>query len=307
MAYITANPFASLATGYAPLAPLLGYSALDRLACPCSQPQLAYQSPGQQMLQLQMSLFQMLAGLMNGSDSRHRPLDNTPSQPGGKSQFNVASFNVLGASHTTARGNKPGLDSGVERTRGAVAALKKNDVDIAGVQEFQPEQINEFKRLAPNFGVVTEQENSIVYNKDKFRLVDRKSFSIPYFAGGTRKMPVVQLEDKSTGKRMWVVNVHNPADTKRFSHNAANRAKAVAIEQDFIQQLKATGLPIIVTGDFNERGSLDNRLGLEEGANAGVDWIFGSRGVQFSHNKTDRTVQSNGTSDHPLVVSTATL
>ncbi|MBN9417424.1 MAG: endonuclease/exonuclease/phosphatase family protein [Candidatus Eremiobacteraeota bacterium] len=307
MAYITANPLAYGTTYSSTALPLLDNSALNRLAgCPCAA-QAAYQTPGQQLMQLQLSLYNLLTNLMQPTTHNSHKSQQQPTQPGGKSKFNVASFNVLGASHTTAHGNKPGLASGAERMRGAVAALKNNDVDIAGIQEFQPEQINQFKKLAPNFGVVTEQENSIVYNKDKFKLVDRKSFSIPYFAGGTRKMPVVQLEDKQTGKRMWVVNVHNPADTKRFSHNAANRAKAVAIEQDFIRQLKATGLPVIVTGDFNERGSLDNRLGLEEGANSGVDWIFGSRGVDFSRSRTDRSVQSNGTSDHPLVVSTATV
>ncbi len=237
-----------------------------------------------------------------------------PTQPGGKSKFNVASFNVLGSSHTAPGGNKADKASGVSRMRGAVAAMKKNNVDIAGMQEFQPDQQAAFKRLAPNFGVVGDRDNAIVYNKKKFRLVEKRLFSIPYFGGQKRQMPIAKLEDKATGKQMWVVNIHNPADTKSSPHNAANRAKAIKIEQDLMRKLQATGLPVIMTGDFNERNSVDNsmdRVGMDSAApnkaRSEIDYIFGSSGVNFSNYAADRGPMANGSSDHPLIVSTATI
>lgn len=160
-------------------------------------------------------------GLQNflGGKSGPANLGSTPAQRGGSSRFNVASFNVLGSSHTAAGGNKPGKAGGVSRMRGAVAAMKSHNVDIAGMQEFQKDQQAAFKRMAPNFGVVAEKDNAVVYNKDKFKLLEKRSVSIPYFEGHMRKMPVVKLQDKATGKKTWVVNIHNPAERVRRRSN----------------------------------------------------------------------------------------
>lgn len=243
-----------------------------------------------------------------------KPDQAPPAQPGGKSTFNVASFNVLGSSHTAAGGNKPGMASGVSRMRGAVAAMRKHHVDIAGMQEFQGDQQKAFKRLAPDYGVVGEKDNAIVYNKKKFRLVKKDSFTIPYFEGHKREMPIALLEDKKTGKKMWVVNIHNPADTKDHPHNAANRARAIAAEQKLMRKLQATGYPVILTGDFNARSGVDqsmDRAGMDSAApgkaRSEIDYIFGSSGVNFSQYAADHSTQHSGTSDHPLIVSSATI
>ena len=56
MAYITANLLAYGTTYSSTALPLLDHSALNRLAgCPCAAP-AAYQTPGQQLMQLQLSL-----------------------------------------------------------------------------------------------------------------------------------------------------------------------------------------------------------------------------------------------------------
>lgn len=239
---------------------------------------------------------------------------STPAQPGGKSKFNVASFNVLGSSHTAPGGNKADRPSGVSRMRGAVAAMKNHNIDIAGMQEFQGDQQKEFKRLAPNFGVVGSNDNAIVYNKEKFKLVEKRSFKIPYFGGHMKEMPIVKLQDKATGKQVWVVNIHNPADTKNSPHNAKNRAKAISIEQNVMRQLQATGIPVIFTGDFNDGKTVDgsmDRVGMNSAApkkaSRAIDYIFGSSGVSFSNYSNDGRTKKNGTSDHPIIVSTAAI
>jgi len=343
------SPFGNSLGTATPL-PFNDGGALARLGggsvCPCSQgglnPMAGAQSQMQQMIQLELELMTMLLSLMTGSPSAgggasalgSNPLASllgggsaggsssagnpgnfgtTPPQPGGKSSFNIASFNVLGSSHTAGGGNKPGMRSGVERTRGAVQALQSHNVDIAGLQEFQGDQQAEFKKLAPGYGMAGEKDNAIVWNKAKFRLVEKRSVTIPYFEGHKRQMPVVQLEDKATGKRLWVVNVHNPADTKDHPHNAANRAKAVNIEQALARELQATGIPVMFTGDFNERNTVDNQMdqvGLNSaapnGARSSIDYVFGS-GVKFSNYSNDRSTVTSGTSDHPIITTTATI
>ncbi|MFN3430668.1 MAG: hypothetical protein ACK46X_12020, partial [Candidatus Sericytochromatia bacterium] len=70
--------------------------------------------------------------------------------PGGKGMTDVviSSFNILGSSHTTAGGNKPGYASGPERMKDAVALLKQHDVDIVGFQEMEGNQKKTFQRMA---------------------------------------------------------------------------------------------------------------------------------------------------------------
>lgn len=198
--------------------------------------------------------------------------------------------------------------------RGAVAAMKKHNIDVAGMQEFQGDQQKAFKRLAPDFGVVGTNDNAIVYNKKKFSLVKKDSFKIPYFEGHMKEMPIALLQDKATGKKMWVVNIHNPADTKDHPHNAKNRARAIGIEQRLMKKLQATGYPVIFTGDFNARSGVDqsmNKAGMDSAApnkaRSEIDYIFGSNGVNFSNYTADHSTQANHSSDHPLIVSTATI
>ena len=251
---------------------------------------------------------------ISGTRAGGRSNSGTPAQPGGSSKFNVGSFNVLGSSHTAAGGNKPGLASGVDRMRGAVAAMKKHNIDVAGMQEFQGDQQKAFKRLAPDFGVVGTNDNAIVYNKKKFSLVKKDSFKIPYFEGHMKEMPIALLQDKATGKKMWVVNIHNPADTKDHPHNGKNRARAIGIEQRLMKKLQATGYPVIFTGDFNARSGVDQSMGqagmdsaAPNKARSEIDYIFGSNGVNFSNYTADHSTQANRSSDHPLIVSTATI
>ncbi len=235
-------------------------------------------------------------------------------QAGRATSLQIASFNALGSSHTAAGGNKPGYRAGTTRTKDAVEYLDKHGVDVAGFQEFQGDQQAAFKRLKPGWKVVAEKDNAIVWNDSKFKLVKRQSLTIPYFEGQPRKMPVVQLEDRTTGAKFWVVDVHNPANTKAHPDNEANRDRATKLEQDLVKKLGAGGLPVFVVGDFNERAEARDKMTSVAGtvsaapkqARTGIDWIFGSGGVKFSDYAFDTATQQSKTSDHPMVVATAT-
>ena len=59
----------------------------------------------------------------------------------GPTSFRVSSFNILGYDHTTGgRGSKKGYADGAQRMKWAVQILKSEDVDVVGLQEFQPQQ-----------------------------------------------------------------------------------------------------------------------------------------------------------------------
>jgi endonuclease/exonuclease/phosphatase family metal-dependent hydrolase len=249
---------------------------------------------------------------VSGAVDGARNVTQRAQQPGGPAQFNIASFNALGASHTAKGGNKPGMRSGTDRAKGLVDYLHKHKVDVVGLQEFEPSQQAAFKKLAPEYQVIGEGANSVAFRKDAFKVVKRQTVKVPYFGGKMTDMPVVQLEDRATGKRAWFISIHNPADTKAHPGNEGNRNRAEQIERDYIERLKASGLPVFIVGDFNERG--DARKAMTSGgfmtasdSSGGadeIDWIFGS-GATFSASTVDRSTKSSGTSDHPMVVTTA--
>jgi murein DD-endopeptidase MepM/ murein hydrolase activator NlpD len=240
--------------------------------------------------------------------------------------FTVATFNTLGSSHTTASGKEPNKASGPDRTRGVLELLNHYDVDVVGLQEFQRPQYETFSRLAGNdyelFSAQGDTENAIAWNPSRFRLVSSGTFPIPYFDGHMRQMPIVQLEDLRTGQHTIFINVHNPADTRRFPNQGAYRAQAVQREITVIGGLEQEpGLPVILTGDLNDRRdafcafgrnlSMSSASGgsaaprCQTSANPGIDWILGTQGVQFAAYERDQSELAQRTSDHPFVVARA--
>lgn len=250
-----------------------------------------------------------------------------PSAPAAKGDTDVvvSSFNILGSSHTTANGNKPGYASGPERMKGAVKLMKQHGVDIVGFQEMEPNQKKAFQRMAGDQyaiysgskGGKPDPANSIAWDKSKWDLVKGDSVAIPYFNGNIRKMPVVLLRNKKTGQETYVANFHNPADTKRFHHQEKYREQAERIQVALANRLRKTGRPVIITGDMNERDDYHRAMtkgspgmhasNMKNGRlkNPGIDWIFGSPNVTFSRHVRDRGALVQRTTDHPMIISRA--
>jgi hypothetical protein len=248
--------------------------------------------------------------------------------PNGKTTFRISSFNVLGSSHTKASGNKPGMASGPERMKGAVALLKKHNVDIVGFQEFQKDQYETFKKLAGGtydvftgkIGKKMNTENSIAWKKADWSLVKGSYIDVPYFGGHIRQMPVVRLKNKHTGQEAYFINVHNPADTAQHHGQEKYRDDATRREIALINKLtKESGLPVFFVGDMNEheesyqqvtKGAPMTAAAVATGTKAskvGIDWIYGTKGVQFSHYVKDRGADVQRATDHPIVVADATI
>ncbi|NYE37494.1 hypothetical protein F4692_002627 [Nocardioides cavernae] len=242
--------------------------------------------------------------------------------------FRVASFNVLGDSHTGPGGNKPGFPDGSPRMDMAIAALRNNDIDVVGFQEFEQSQYNFFTARAGEYatypGMALGNKSvrfNIAWRTSVWTFVDAHTLSIPYAGGSRIDMPVVLLQSNETGRRAWFANFHNPADTPSLGNNGRWRAEAAGIEISHLTELaQSDGYPVIATGDYNEREEIFCRFtaggvftAAAGGSSAGgcappprmqVDWIFGSTGVAFS----DYAVTDTGrASDHAMVHSTATL
>jgi hypothetical protein len=242
----------------------------------------------------------------------------------------VSSFNVLGASHTPAGSSRP---SGAVRMGYTKQLLEQHHVQVAGFQEMQGTQVAKFQQLMGSTWSLypgatlgaRAGENSIGWRTDAFDLVWASTVKIPYFNGNLRPMPVVVLREKSTGLMAYFTNFHNPADTSEYKNQGAYRAEATRIEIALHNQLAQYGIPRFMTGDMNERASYYCRVTAgaplkaarpqstwingvcSAGSPRAVDWIFGSTEQPFSGYLEDRSALVDMTSDHPMLVSDATL
>ena len=243
--------------------------------------------------------------------------------------FRVATFNVLGASHTAARGNKPGWADGNTRIGWVTSILQSSGADVVGLQEFEVTQFQEFVRRAGGawdvYPGLSEGKpavrNSITWRRDTWTLVEAATIPIPYFHGNRIPMPYIRLRNIASGQDVYFINIHNPASTRRWGNNERWRDAATTMEIDLVSQLHTAGFPVVLMGDFNERAEVFCRItgsGSMRAANGGsvggtcappadhgIDWIFGSSVIEFSNYASTRAGLVQRASDHPFVVADA--
>ncbi len=227
-------------------------------------------------------------------------LSTAPAEAGsartGLSQpFTVATFNVLGASHTKTR--RRGFATYPSRMRKTVNLINRKGFDFVGFQEYQKPQHDLFVKLtAGSWGVYPGLEegrrpvqNSIVWRDDEWKVMEKRLYNIPYFKGNLVKQPYIKLRNRAEGFDVWVINTHNPADSRGPAQQYRDRA--MAIQAELSDELHATGLPVFLVGDFNETGeafcTITGQTDLKA-ANGGtwygdqcrpprgmrVDWVF---------------------------------
>ncbi len=239
--------------------------------------------------------------------------------------FRVASYNVLGASHTVGGGSHRGFASGGSRMATGVGYLRAIGADVVGFQEFEDPQYSTFSALAPEYAVWPGRELgpksirfSIAWNTNSWTLVEAQSVGVPYAGGGYIQMPYVRLQNNASGRQIWFANFHNPADTPNLGNNGRWRAVGMGIQIGLANRLRSeTGLPVIFTGDFNDRAGVfcsmtgQTDLVAANGGSTGsacappsamqVDWIFGSEDLAFSNYYADRGAPVPRMTDHPVV------
>ena len=244
----------------------------------------------------------------------------SPSQP---FDVTVGTFNVLGSQHSAPGGDRPKFPPASVRTPQAAALMIKHGVDIIGTQEDQTDQLHGLQSrtgFAAYPGLSwgsAETDNSILYDPDEFTFVSGSHFTIP-FMGRPRPQPILRLRDRATGREFYVVNTHPSAHGGRY---AAERRHGEDVLVSVVHQLKASGLPVLVTGDMNDRELFYCRVAPAAGlvsASGGsygsgcapprrpvpVDWVLGS-GVTWSGYWRDTTPVTRRISDHFMVSATA--
>jgi endonuclease/exonuclease/phosphatase family metal-dependent hydrolase len=248
----------------------------------------------------------------------------------GNRGFVIGSFNTLGASHTKSSSRYATYDV---RTPRQVAMLGTYGVDVVGLQEFQKPQRASFLTAARGtYGIwpddatladsssefnkqVGPTENSIIWRNSTMEFISASWITVPYFTG-TRNMPVVLLRHRASGRTAYFINVHNPASGVGYGDQTANRRQAIAIERAKIIELRATGRPVFITGDFNDRAaafcpltagmltitpdSLPSTTCLPP-KSLGIDWVFAAGPARFTRYARDWKPKDLRLTDHPIV------
>ena len=198
------------------------------------------------------------------------------------------------------------------------------------MQEFQWPQVQQFQALVGGrFGIYPGltlghrlADNSIIWRTDVWTVVRRRTTPVPYFHGHLIRMPQVLLRHQESGRLVWFANFHNAANV--FGEASRWRTQALAIESDLVHRLGRNGIPVVLTGDMNDKAAFacpfTARSGMHSAdgavtrdgrcrvpARVGIDWIFGSAEVRFSDFESDPRPKRRRLTDHPLVTATATL
>jgi endonuclease/exonuclease/phosphatase family metal-dependent hydrolase len=243
--------------------------------------------------------------------------------------FRVASFNILGANHTDGpKANKrKQFKPSAKRTPQTVLSLDLNGVDVVGFQEMQVKQVDQFmKKTQGAWGLYPGRQlsnyaahNSIGWRTAEWKLVEANSIPITYFNGQLVPMPYVLLRHLDTGRLVWFANFHNPASTKSRPPQAKWRKKAKAAQVALANRLHESGVPLVLTGDMNERETyfcamttqapMKSASGGSWGASAckppkdvRIDWVFGSNYLKFSNYRVNRGTLVKKITDHPMIV-----
>jgi endonuclease/exonuclease/phosphatase family metal-dependent hydrolase len=232
-------------------------------------------------------------------------------------------MNVLGSQHTAPGADEPEMAPGRLRAEWASTYFGMRGASLIGLQESQPDQIvaldsatrGNFTFFPGNSLGYYGAPQSVMWNRNDWRMTWHDTVSIP-FTGGWRPQPIVKLQQRTTGAELYWINVHFAA---RHAHQDL-RDKAMKILLQTIGQLKADGLPIMLTGDFNEIATafcpITGKTPLVAamgGSNTGgkcvlpkgarIDQVFGSLGT-FSHALMDDSAQVRRTTDHHVLSAT---
>lgn len=256
-----------------------------------------------------------------------------PAQPLGTTRFRVASFNLLGSGHTDgANPQRKGWADSAKRLRWSHRILNETGIDLVGFQEMHPKQARLWEqRYSSEWGTypgtklsARAGQNSISWRRSEFKVLRKRTIKIPYFKGVNQKMPYVLLRHRASGQRVWIYDVHNPANIPNNHQKWRDIGFQRAIK--LVNRLRRNHprIPVFMTGDMNDRAKFFCPTVAQtdlEAANGGtadatsctppnsmqVDWLLSTGPTVFSGFVPMRTKLVGKTTDHPVIVATANI
>lgn len=287
---------------------------------------------------------EQIAALLGGDlPEAVQAADENCLEAGGSAPYTLATLNIRG--NDPDRAGRPRWET---RLSGALSTLRARGAGIAALQEVGPRQA---KALATKYATTwsmyprrTSQasgagntESRVLWDPALWQMTDARDVALPYGQGGVLvETPLVQLTSSTTGETIWVWSVRNRADnptprsgsatpvatTSKAGANQDLRLQALRTQLRVTTELKRTGAPVFLLGDFNDASdgeqaahcvltpALANPFGPGQSdpcsppaADSSSDHIFASN-VQFSSAKVDRSTETRRISSHPLVVAT---
>jgi len=257
------------------------------------------------------------------------PVPGTPKPTGGSGdtptakrastfRFKLATFNVLGSQHTRGRG---GYGPGTARARTTARLINGKNIGVIGMQEVQRDQYRVLHhRLHREYGIWpgTRLGNQgirlqIAWQRQQFKLL-RHGTITTRFDHQSRPIPWLLLRNRDTGRRMYVVDIHNSPRGEESERDSATRA-----EIRLIHRLRGHHKPVFVVGDMNEKAEWFCKVAghtdvkAANGGHAGprrcsppkrrlrIDWLMGGRRIGFSHYREDDGRLVRRTSDHEFI------
>ena len=236
----------------------------------------------------------------------------------------TASFNVLGSEHTV---DSSRYASGVVRAGKALRWLNGRGVSLVAMQEAQRDQMSVLTDPAsgwsgyPDWTVSrdTQTAQAVLWRSADWTEVEAHTLVVPFNRGKTRELPVVLLQHPGSGARVWVISVHLTAGSDARSRR--ERVVGTARVADEADALAATGAPVIVAGDMNDRERFFCQFtaltpftsamgGSHDGAcrppaQMRIDWLFASPSVTWSDLQFADSRFIHQITDHTVPVATA--
>jgi endonuclease/exonuclease/phosphatase family metal-dependent hydrolase len=220
--------------------------------------------------------------------------------------FSVATLNILGSQHTKRRDKK--------RTVRTARLIRRKELKLVALQEVQDDQLRRLKVHLPRYRFWPNENLGpgglrlqIAWVRTRFDLIDTGSITTR-FSQQERPVPWVRLRDEATGRRLFVIDIHNSPLNQEADRDSATRE-----EVRLFRRLRDRGGPVLILGDANERREWFCKVARRTGARAAnggsvtdagctppdpsyVDWLMGDGQLGWR----DYRAQDVKVSDHRL-------
>jgi endonuclease/exonuclease/phosphatase family metal-dependent hydrolase len=212
--------------------------------------------------------------------------------------FSVATLNILGSQHTRGGDRR--------RTVRTARLIRRKGLKLIALQEVQSDQLRRLKVLLPRYRFWPNEQYApgglrlqIGWLGKRFDLVESGTITTR-FSYRRRPVPWVRLRDEATGRRVFVIDVHNSPEDQEADRDTATRK-----EIRLFGKLRERNGPVLILGDANERREWFCKVARRTGARAAnggsvapdgsckppqqmsIDWLMGTGQFGWRHYRAE--------------------